>query len=1042
MNENIRIIEYTPEFAGGVAEMWNKSSECWGGYNIMLSAQQVKQEEENSSHLNLYLALDGDQVVGYCKLSEYREDDQALYIDLINVIPHYQKKKIGKALVLKCVERTCELGWPRLDLYTWTGNVKAVPLYKKCGFFWEDRDDSTHLMDFIPTVLKLDLSADFFSKADWYNDSTRKVEIVPDGEKDSVSSCEYYRYTWEKNGRILELDFCRFGRCLRRIEMDDLLMSISVEKKKNVFARFYPVKIELENKSGKVKKIALRGLKDRNIEVDVREEFELKGRKVVEGKFFVDKIRDPQSIWKTHPKVAVEVVVDDKTVVLGTGIEPLFPLDLNCVQSKRTITPQNLQGSIFLNLKNNFNIPAEFSFQLPHQEIAEFEQYEFQVSMAAEEKRSLKIPFRFKKSGLLNSEVEIKATISGERNVNFVKSFSTVISGKGQSFWGENRDKIIAGYGNYLLKISKREFSNNVKFRVISGRESGIYMSPPKLGKPYTSEFSKKDPAEVKFSEENGAVLIKLNYQASKASDGHFNLFYRVFSDGVLETWAEIINPLSSDAEKMISLCRELNFSRKGLVIPYDSSILQISTNQQVSLESLNFEKLSSNWMFSGVDGNTVGLSWDQDNRINFGEWQMFFEYTAGQLQGGSSFRTGSIYFYLNRFNNWKDFQDYLVGEQKQTIPVKSEFELTVNSGNPFPVKDYEVTLRENRERKFGGDFILTSSNNLFPSSKISLTESESVREVGFPVTSGSSCLPEVLSLAAETGLNRFSKEKLIFPAEKGLVNLVEQEDSGYQILQVDNGKLQYKCARGYLPGIYSLVCDGNEWLAKAFPEKICRSWWSDWAGGIYQTPARLKYKNLYRQQSACRFTLRKDNFGNQWQGTAISVKIVDHENLQGISWETSYLTMAGMPVLMISTRLDQQTGKYLNPFVFETAGFLQPAEKIQDNFVRVRDGKSLVTDVFAGREEIDLGKSDFAFGARGCSNLLQFYTSVENKHRSVSMDLYTISFWDIDILSLESGQKTELPPKFLFFTTEFRSRSLLQDLGNIRLQNEEVIDH
>ncbi|MBN1327368.1 MAG: hypothetical protein JW996_05400, partial [Candidatus Cloacimonetes bacterium] len=80
MNENIRIIEYTPEFAGGVAEMWNKSSECWGGYNIMLSAQQVKQEEENSSHLNLYLALDGDQVVGYCKLSEYREDDQALYI--------------------------------------------------------------------------------------------------------------------------------------------------------------------------------------------------------------------------------------------------------------------------------------------------------------------------------------------------------------------------------------------------------------------------------------------------------------------------------------------------------------------------------------------------------------------------------------------------------------------------------------------------------------------------------------------------------------------------------------------------------------------------------------------------------------------------------------------------------------------------------------------------------------------------------------------------------------------------------------------------
>lgn len=62
--------------------------------------------------------MDGDVVVGYCGLSEYREDEGALYIPLLNVRVDYHGKKIGKLLLLKAIERSIELGWPRLDLYT------------------------------------------------------------------------------------------------------------------------------------------------------------------------------------------------------------------------------------------------------------------------------------------------------------------------------------------------------------------------------------------------------------------------------------------------------------------------------------------------------------------------------------------------------------------------------------------------------------------------------------------------------------------------------------------------------------------------------------------------------------------------------------------------------------------------------------------------------------------------------------------------------------------------------------------------------------
>lgn len=135
--DSIKIVKYHEGLAKSIADMWNESREGWGGDASIMTEEQVIEKEANSEDLFLYLALDNEKVVGYCGISEYKEDVKALYIRLLNVHPDYQGKKIGKQLVLKAVEKTVELGWPRIDLYTWAGNVKAVPLYKKCGFFWE-----------------------------------------------------------------------------------------------------------------------------------------------------------------------------------------------------------------------------------------------------------------------------------------------------------------------------------------------------------------------------------------------------------------------------------------------------------------------------------------------------------------------------------------------------------------------------------------------------------------------------------------------------------------------------------------------------------------------------------------------------------------------------------------------------------------------------------------------------------------------------------------------------------------------------------------
>lgn len=60
----VEYTEYDPQFAKAVADMWNRSSEGWNGRVWNSSEARVLQEERDSSHLNLWLALSGKEVVG------------------------------------------------------------------------------------------------------------------------------------------------------------------------------------------------------------------------------------------------------------------------------------------------------------------------------------------------------------------------------------------------------------------------------------------------------------------------------------------------------------------------------------------------------------------------------------------------------------------------------------------------------------------------------------------------------------------------------------------------------------------------------------------------------------------------------------------------------------------------------------------------------------------------------------------------------------------------------------------------------------------
>lgn len=176
--------------------MWNRSNESWGGGTNLRTEETVRREMESSSNLYAFLAVHEKEVVGFCSFAHYRYDERALYVPLLNVRPDYHGYKVGRNLILNAVRKTVEAGWPRLDLFTWAGNTKAVPMYKKCGFFWEKKDDNVHLMNFIPTILQTEALAPYFEELDWYADSTRELVIEPDGRRER--GFDFFDYTWKK----------------------------------------------------------------------------------------------------------------------------------------------------------------------------------------------------------------------------------------------------------------------------------------------------------------------------------------------------------------------------------------------------------------------------------------------------------------------------------------------------------------------------------------------------------------------------------------------------------------------------------------------------------------------------------------------------------------------------------------------------------------------------------------------------------------------------------------------------------------------------
>ena len=1012
---NIKIVEYERKYAKSIAKMWNMSGESWGGDASIDTEESVIAANENSDHIKTWLALDGEEVVGLCGFSEYREDEGASYIPILNVRPDYHSKKVGKALVLMAVEKACQCQWPRLDLYTWPGNTKAVPLYKKCGFFWEDRDDSTHLMNFIPYVLRTEAVADFFEKADWYGDSVREIAVLPDGRKEN--GFEYFGYHWQHQGKMLRMEFERRGRGLRLIESDDWLVSASVQAQNLAFGRDYTINYHFVNKTGKPLQISIQGRNDKNIAFSLDRTVSVEDELSIPAQFHVGEIAEEQIVWHTHPAVTAELTINGKKALFKVGIVPKFPALL------RAIVPEGeyaacSSGQFYLNLENGYYEPAEFKFSLPGDSFIDLEQRNYALTLSAGEKKAVPTGYVLHKPGLLQGKVEITAQPQSGEPVRYSQELTAVFAGPGSRFGGETNDYYFVVNGRYMLIL--RKYTNSLEVRPLVKTIYSTYFMRPQLGLPYSVEFAKTKPVQVEWGEEDGGSFLRATYHSSSRPGIVIERLARLGVDGLFSQQWSIINAGKEPAANLW-FKTQIDISNIWPVLPLRGSIIE-ARDGRCYLGAYALKDLTENWIFSHT-GNR-GLCWDKDMTIKGDDW-LRLEADLGTLAPGQRAEIKPIYLGMNTFGSWQEFRQFAlqVNEREDKTSVDS-LEIAVNGGSPFVCGDYALVVRQHQEKNFTAEVLVRSACEGFAPRRTTATGKRVKMALPSPATAGI----DVVNIAVETTGVDYQRQVAVFGCG-GQVQNREMEQAGMKVLTVDNGPVSFSAAPAFGPGVFSFVFQGREWLDTSFPAPGPKSWWNPWLGGIGVEIQSLSDKSLLKQPRSIRFAGLPDNFGNNWRGLQIEVNIREHEKYQKLILRQNVLTLPGLAGVCVFLELEHK-GLAINTVECGSTAYFNPGDKSASGWVQYLTPRGQAVRFKRGEDNESPDVHKLLVGATGCPQQLLIF-SAGNISGYVNRDIILCGDWKLQ--HLLPGKKIVTLPQFYLFADGDLSEAALEPLSKLR---------
>lgn len=912
--------------AEALARMWNESDDQWPGSwtgGVPMTAERVRRWYEDEDALDVLVwATSEGAIVGYCSLQKSSGEDNVGYVELLNVHPKYQKRSLARKFLTECVERCVKLGFRRLDLDTWPGNLKAVPLYKKTGFFWMP-DTQVDMFNFVPGILQLPCTRPYFDKHDWYRTFVRKLEQCEDDER--WRGMKVFTYRWEEGDDALIVWVDREGRAITAVETNVFFAAAIPDNIKPPKGSSAGMQWEIHNKSDKPLNVSLVARGTEHLRLDHRESFAVAPGETIRRSALV-KVdaktpRVPER--KPAPKIETLLLINGELLELGSGFHPEPAVIVETMPRWFAVAP-GVERALHVQVRNELELMVEAHVDLIAPLGLEIDRQSFGVTLAGHGHSGFPLKVKAEEPGVYLIQASIKFLADGKQGEAAIQELPVVALYPGQVMAFDTEDAVCVVSSRNAFEI-RREGGRLISFDLESDRWLGEIAA--EYGPPFDPSEFRFRKAELSWRQDAGNVVVT-SEQVSERFSGLTLLRELHFTGGPL---VRAVYRTLNRGEKAHSPEFAQRFARDWseeyqITLPLRAGLVHASTrgfprgDEDCPRKS---EKYAEKWISLEGVKSTIGLIWNRAFQEVEYEWDLSLRRPKFECRPHEWAETFESWFYVGP-GDWREVQAaYRLldgrGEEallKQPAPI---VELSLEPRVPlFQGSELSATLKlENkRQRVLQGGIELSASEgwNVEPK-KFVYDNVDRVRPFTVPIvlrckqaTAGGYTVKARLSTRLDDTTHDLP---FVCLGPGGQVDVQAGEEKGQPIWTIDNGHARFVVAPDFSGAVVAWVTpDGHNHLDTDFPKPTARSWLAPWYGGIWPIlwkPGESYPGKLYGENWTSSPMETRDTQGLAWQGVRLMSEL-QREPLRGLAVEIDYLTTGGSQLLKAVLRVVNRT--------------------------------------------------------------------------------------------------------------------------------------
>jgi len=950
-------------------------------------------------NIRVIVGYSGDKIVGICNISNAELDAEASYIELLGVNPHYQGQGYGKAMLIEAAQAAADAGKRRVDLHTWGGNLKAVPLYKRTGYNWVP--GTRVLMEsHIPGILGAEMFKEFFERYDWYD--SFKVDITQGMDDFVEDNFGVFRYNFEgENGDLLHVTVDREakGICGFVLTLDGNTISASVRPAEHVGyiglgSTNMELKIQNSSSIDYPYSIKVRPIKDVTIEF----EGEMSGTLASQdGATFQGTItikpdaipldKEINAFEKAKTQGEFTIALGDREIKLFSGVIPTAALTISAGPMYPCIAPGETT-TIGLGIRNNSQeqVRGEVLLHFPTRTDKQDETIDFQL----ESGKATELPVQIETTDADDNSV-LPAKVSffvfqGSTKISLMEKTVSipVIGASGAVAYEGLGEHYILETESIRVGLRKTPSMalTYVEYKPLNEVFTGWGVLPD-IGYPFSGEGSEWHKTEFKVTMRSSQKTAEIEITAdSEERPGlRYTTIHRIHSGiDLLDT----IVRLENTGSEVIS---NLGVQTHGWFRVVPDQMHVPLRNQIVSIDSVDWfgrrqlprspKEYHETWIATGKQGDGIqfGWLWDpefiEDVSVSRSASTPMFEYKIPDLKPGDTIQLSPCRFIVTE-GSWEKIRtiwtringvsESAALDERITPRSDLEFELVpkgseVEQGKISPIlidssieNDMEFRLRVVHENPITAECSLRMPQGLLVNGKDEL--SFKVEEVSIDKPFH---LPVKVTVKNTSWFAEGGEIVLKFPARhvRESVNAMIFDSSltPERVNSVEEEKeLQSTTIGDYTiavspQNVGSLVRYGKvgepSMFFDTFPKLEPFIWWDKVYSGV--TPVITGFDvwdwetGLYKEQ----WTISEIKSGS-WIGYEAKATLQHSPGIKGLDVTMRFLLLSGTPLVRFEVQLDNSSGLWKRPYL----GFKcipTPGGDVQSNIHTVRQGRRIL---------------------------------------------------------------------------------------------------